>query len=230
MTVATPKLPDPPKLRLYSYARSSASWRARIGLALKRLSYEYVPVHLVQAGGQQRAPEYSAKNPMEQVPTLEIVRPSGVQRISQSIAILEWLEDYYPALPILPSDPYLRARARMLAELVNSGIQPFQNLSVTDHVKTALGADDKAWTKHFVGKGMLALERAARETAGRFAVGDFPTFADVCIVPQMASARRFGVDVTPLETLLRIEASCNALDAFAAAVPERQPDFEPAKG
>ncbi len=225
MTVATPQLPEPPKLRLFSYARSSASWRARIGLGLKRLSYEYVPVRF--AGGQQHAPEYVEKNPMEQVPTLEIVRPSGVQRISQSIAILEWLEEYFPALPLLPSDPSLRARARMLAELVNSGIQPFQNLSVTEHVKTALGADEKAWTKHFVGKGMVALERAARETAGRFAVGDFPSFADVCIVPQMASARRFGVDVAPLETLLRIEKSCNALDVFAAAVPERQPDFAP---
>jgi maleylpyruvate isomerase len=210
------------KLVLHNYWRSSASHRVRIGLGLKRLSYEYVAVDI--ARGAQHAEVYRAKNPIAQVPALEITEDSGERRtIAQSLPILEYLEERWPEVPILPGDPYLRARARMLAELVNSGIQPLQNLSTTNQVK-AIGGDPAEWTRGFVSAGLAAFARTAAETAGAFCVGDAPTIADCCLVPQLASARRFGADIAPLGQLLEIEARCLALPAFANAVPDQQPD------
>jgi maleylpyruvate isomerase len=208
-------------ISLYSYWRSSASWRVRIALGLKGVAFEYRAVHL---GGEQHAPEYAAKNPMQQVPTL--VLESG-QRISQSMAILEYLEETIPEPPLLPKEPWLRARARQLAEIVNSGVQPFQNTPSTSYVKDVLHGDEKAFARHFIGRGLAALERTAAETAGQFLVGDAPSFADVCLVPQLYGARRFGVDLAPLPLLVRVEAACDALPAFAAAHADRQPDKPP---
>jgi maleylacetoacetate isomerase len=210
------------KLVLHNYWRSSASHRVRIGLGLKRLSYEYVVVDI--AHGAQHAEAYRARNPIAQVPALEIVEDGGERRtITQSLPILEYLEERWPEVPILPRDPYLRARARMLAELVNSGIQPLQNLSTTNKVK-AMGGDPAEWTRGFVTAGLAAFARLAAETAGAFCVGDTPTIADCCLVPQLASARRFGADVASLGQLLEIEARCLALPAFANAAPDQQPD------
>lgn len=213
------------KLVLHNYWRSSASHRVRIGLGLKQLAYEYVAVNLLTSG--QRAAAYVARNPMAQVPTLEITEDDGtVRALSQSLPILEYLDERWPAHPILPADPYLRAKARGIAEIVNSGIQPLQNLTTTTKVKE-LGGDEKAWTRGFIASGMTALARAVAETAGRCCVGDTPTIADCCLIPQLASARRFGVDVGSMPQLLEIEAHCLALPAFADAAPDRQPDATP---
>ncbi|HEY1556267.1 MAG TPA: maleylacetoacetate isomerase [Kofleriaceae bacterium] len=210
------------KLVLHNYWRSSASHRVRIGLGLKQLAYEYVVVNIVHE--EQHADAYRAKNPMAQVPALEITEDDGrVLSINQSLPILEYLDERWPEHPLLPRDPYLRARCRGLAEIVNSGIQPLQNLSTTKQV-TAFGGDAATWPKPFVADGLAAFERAARATAGRFCVGDTPTIADCCLIPQLASARRFAVDYAPHELLVAIEARCLALPAFADAAPDRQPD------
>jgi maleylpyruvate isomerase len=210
------------KLVLHNYWRSSASHRVRIGLGLKRLAYDYVAVNILHE--DQHADAYRARNPIAQVPALEITEDGGERRtIAQSLPILEYLEERWPEVPILPRDPYLRARARMLAEIVNSGIQPLQNLSTTNRVK-AIGGDPAEWIRGFVSAGLAAFARTAAETAGAFCVGDAPTIADCCLVPQLASARRFQVDVAPLGQLLEIEARCLALAAFAGAAPDQQPD------
>ncbi|QDE71209.1 maleylacetoacetate isomerase [Myxococcus xanthus] len=216
-------------LRLYSYWRSSASWRVRIGLHLKGLKFDYVPVHLVKDGGEQNSAAYRAVNPMRTLPTLEWTEADGsVRRLSQSLPVLEYLDERFPAPALLPADAFLRAKSRMLAEMVNSGIQPLQNLSVMQHVKQALDADDKAWSAYWNTRGLEALEAAVQSTVGRFCVGDAVSLADVCLVPQLYGARRFGVDLSPYPTLLRIEAECQALPAFQAAQADRQPDAVPA--
>ncbi|HEU0033825.1 MAG TPA: maleylacetoacetate isomerase [Kofleriaceae bacterium] len=213
------------KLVLHNYWRSSASHRVRIGLALKNLEYEYVAVNIVQ--GAQRSDEYLRRNPMAQVPTLEIHEDDGnVFAITQSLPILEYLDERFPEVPIMPRDIYLRARTRGLAEIVNSGIQPHQNLMTTSKLK-ALGYDDASWVHGFISEGLLAFARACAETAGKFCIGDTPTIADCCLVPQLQSARRFKVELEgkePFAQLLAIEARCLALPAFAAAMPHEQPD------
>jgi maleylpyruvate isomerase len=216
-------------LRLHSYWRSSASWRVRVGLHLKGLKFDYAAVHLLQDGGQQHSEAYRALNPMRTLPTLEWTEEDGTQRrLSQSLAILEYLEARHPSPPLLPKDPYLAAKARMLAEMVNSGIQPLQNLSVMQRIKSELKADEKAWSAYWNVRGLEALEAAVKPTAGRYCVGDEVSLADICLVPQLYGARRFAVDLTPYPTLLRIEAACNELPAFQAAHPDRQPDAQPA--
>lgn len=210
------------KLVLHNYWRSSASHRVRIGLELKELAYDYVVVNLLHA--QQHEEAYRARNPMGQVPTLEITEDDGtVRAIAQSLPILEYLEERFPERPILPKDLFLRARTRELAEIINSGIQPLQNLSTTKAVK-AFGGDEVVWPKSFIANGLIAFERVARDTAGKFCVGDTPTIADCCLVPQLASARRFGVDISKHDLLLGIEERCLALPAFQNAAPDRQPD------
>ncbi|WP_373046672.1 maleylacetoacetate isomerase [Vulgatibacter sp.] len=206
-------------MKLYGYWRSSASWRVRIALAFKGLAYEYVPVHLVKDGGEQHGAAHQRRNPMEQVPVLEV---DGV-RLAQSMAILEYLEETHPAPALLPAAPFARAKARQLAEVINAGIQPLQNLGVIQQVK-ALGSDEKAWAAHWIRKGLAALEVEAAESAGRFLVGDAPSFADVCLVPQLYASRRFGIDPADYPTLARIEATCAALEPFAKAHADAQPD------
>lgn len=215
-------------MKLYSYWRSSCSWRVRIGLNLKGLAYTYEAVHLIKDGGQQNSEAYRALNPMRTVPTLELEEGGVVRRLSQSIAILEYLEERYRTPALLPSEPLLRARVRMLAEMVNSGIQPLQNLSVLQFVKGELKADDKAFAAHWNTRGLVALEAAVKETAGTYCVGDTVSLADIFLVPQLHGARRFGVDLTAFPTLTRIEAACDKLPAFQAAHPDRQPDAVPA--
>jgi maleylpyruvate isomerase len=208
-------------VKLYGYWRSGATWRVRIALAWKGVPYEYQPVNLL-SGAQHQEP-YSALNLMESVPLLEWHDGGAVRRLAQSLAILDHLEQRFPTPPLLPADPWLRARARQLAEIVNSGIQPFQTPLVLGKVK-AFGGDDRAWVEFFLGRGFTALEEETSRTAGRYCVGDAPSFADCCLVPQLYSARRFKVDLEPFPTLTRIESACEALPAFQAAHPDRQPD------
>jgi len=212
------------KLRLHTYWRSSASWRVRIGLGLKGIPWEPHHVHLLRDGGQHRGEAHRSRNPMAQVPVLEVEEDDGsAHTFSQSLAILEWLEERFPdaGAPLLPRDPAARARARMLAEVVNAGIQPLQNLSVTQHLKE-LGVDEAAWVRRFVKKGMDGLEALAGE--GPFLVGDAPSIAECCLVPQLYSCRRFGVELGVYPKLLAVEARCVALPAFAEAHPDRQAD------
>jgi maleylpyruvate isomerase len=210
------------KLVLHNYWRSSASQRVRIGLGLKGLAFDYVVVNIVKA--DQFVDAYRSKNSMSQVPTLEITEDDGtVRAVNQSLPILEYLNERFPDPPILPTDLWLRARCRGLAEIVNSGIQPLQNLTTTNQIK-AIGGDAVVWPKKFIADGLMAFERAAADISGAFCVGDYPTIADCCLIPQLTSARRFGVDVTPFTRLLAIEERCLALPAFASAAPDRQPD------
>lgn len=209
-------------MKLYGYWRSSASWRARIALNLKGLSYEYVPVNLAE--GVQHREAYRAVSPAGTVPTLEFVEGGRTIRLQQSMAIMEYLEELHPAPALLPRDPVMRARTRMLAELINSGIQPLQNLKVIQYVEKTLEGDKKAFAAHFIREGLEALEKMAQETAGAFLVGEQPTVADICLIPQLYGARRFGVDLAPFPVLLRAEESCNANAAFAAAHADKQPD------
>ena len=178
-------------MKLYNYWRSSASWRVRIALAYKGIAYEYVAVNILPAVGDNRQEAYRALNPMAQVPTL--VLDDGRQ-ISQSLAILEYLEELAPKPSLLPADPYLRARARQLAELVNAGIQPFQNLPTLKLFSDG-GLDAKKTAADFIARGLDALQASAEPTAGTFLVGDAPSFADVCLAPQLNAARRFELDV-----------------------------------
>jgi len=209
-------------MKLYNYWRSTSSHRVRIALHLKGIPYEYVAVNLLE--GKQHEADHRARSPMSKVPVLEL---DDGHRITESMAIIEYLDDIQATPPLLPRDPYLRARARMLAEMVNSGIQPLQNRSLNQYIKKVLGADDKTFTHHWIEQGLHALEVAVAETASRFCVGDEPSLADVYVVPQMLGSRRFGVDVEVLPTLRRIEDACAELKGFKDAAPDRQPDAQP---
>jgi maleylpyruvate isomerase len=220
------------KLVLHNYWRSSASHRVRIGLHLKGLAFEYRAVDIVK--GAHHSDAYRAMNPHAQVPTLEVIEDDGSSRlVTQSLAILEYLDERWPDAPsLLPANTghdaaFARARARALAEIVNSGIQPFQNLSTTRAIKQ-LGGDDAAWVKPWIAQGLASFAALVTDTRrlcpGRFSVGDEPTIADCCLIPQLASARRFGVDPSHLGLLVEIEQACLALPAFQAAAPDQQPD------
>ncbi len=209
-------------LRLWSYWRSSSAWRVRIGLALKGLDYEPRPVNLL-AGEQFDAPHH-ARNPMDQVPVLEAVESGHAVRLAQSMAILHWLDERYPQPPLLPEDLDGRARVRMIAELVNSGIQPLQNALVLRRIKEKVPGWEKEWGRMWNERGLEALERVVADGAGRFCHGDRPGLADCYLVPQLYAARRFGLDPALWPTLRRIELACEALPAFRAAHPDSQPD------
>lgn len=211
-------------IKLYSYWRSSASWRVRIALHLKGIRFEYVPVHLLT--GEQKSDAHHARNPMEQVPALELEIDGKRRVLAQSMAILEFLEETYPEVPLLPKDAFLRARCRELAEAVNSGIQPHQNTGPIGRIEALQPGAGKASARHYNEVGLAALEERVKETAGRFCVGDRPSFADLCLVPQLASARRFEVERVEerFPTLVGIERACNELSAFRDAHPDAQPD------
>lgn len=211
-------------MKLHSYWRSSCTYRVRIALFVKGVAYDLVPVHLLKDGGQQHRPEYQALNPMGQVPLLEVEEGGVTRVIAQSMAILEYLEERYPDPPILPKDRYLRAKARQLAETVNAGIQPFQNTSTAKWVKDELKADETAWVRHWMTRGLDALERSTAEVAGRYSVGEDVSIADMCLVPQMYAAQRVGVEMSGWPTLVRVAKACGELPAFQAAHPDRQPD------
>ncbi|KAM9293850.1 maleylacetoacetate isomerase [Gastrophryne carolinensis] len=205
-----------PQPLLFGYFRSSCTWRVRIALALKGIEYDLHAINLIQDGGQQKTDEYKRVNPMQQVPALRI---DGVN-LSQSLAIIEYLEETRPNPPLLPRDPIKRAQCRMISDLIASGIQPMQNLPVLQRA-----GDGKAeWAQHFIHVGFQALELMLQGTAGRYCVGDEVTMADLCLVPQVANADRFKVDMAPFPIIARINQSLLQLEAFQVSHPSRQPD------
>jgi maleylpyruvate isomerase len=209
-------------LRLYSYWRSSSAWRVRIGLALKGLPHELVAVDLLAQ--EQFGEAHRARNPMAQVPVLEVEDGGRTLRLPQSMAILEWLDERFPDPPLLPADLDGRARVRALAEHVNSGIQPMQNAIVLRMLREKVPGWDREWARTFIARGLDALERAVADGAGRFCHGDAPGLADCYLVPQLGNARRFEVDLAPYPRLRRIEEACMALEPFRVAHPDHQPD------
>lgn len=213
-------------LQLYTYWRSSAAYRVRIGLGLKGLDYRSEPVHLVQDGGQQHASAYVELNPQELVPVLR----HGDRVLRQSMAILEYLDETWPQpAPLLPGDAAGRARVRALAQAIACEVHPLGNLRVLQYLERELGqaADARqAWLRHWIGEGLGALERLLADDpdTGRFCHGDTPGLADCVLVPQLYNARRFGLEPARWPQLARIEQACLPLPAFAAAMPEAQPD------
>ncbi len=213
-------------MKLHGYFRSSAAYRVRIALGLKGLPYEYVPVHI--AKGRQFDAPFTVMNPQSLVPVLE---EDGGRLLAQSIAIIEYLEETRPGPALLPATPEARQRVRSLALLVACEIHPLNNLRVLKYLTDVLQvteAQKLAWYTHWVATGLEALERrlAAEPETGRFCHGDLPGLADICLVPQLANARRFSVDLAPYPTLRRIDEACAVLPAFAAALPANQPDAE----
>jgi maleylacetoacetate isomerase len=213
------------EMKLHGYFRSSAAWRVRIALGLKGLSAGLVPRHLRKGG--QSAPDYLALNPQGLVPALEV---AGQGALTQSLAIVEWLEETQPGPKLLPADAWGRARVRALAQIIACDIHPIQNLRVLQYLKRQMGQDQTAidaWSRHWIATGLEAFEaRLAEPATGRFCHGDAPGLADLCLVPQLGNARRFGLDLTPYPRILGIEAECRTLPAFQAAEPEAQPDAE----
>lgn len=211
------------KLTLHGYWRSSSAWRVRIALNFKDLPYQYAAVHLLEDGGQQHGEDFRAKNPMRQVPVLELEEGAETVRLAQSIAIIEYLDSRFPEPPLIPADLVLAAKARQMAEIVNAGIQPLQNLRLIQEV-VALGGDKSEWSRKWIENGFAALEAEAVPHASRYLLGDRVTVADLFLVPQMYNARRFGVDLGPFPTLARCARACEELPPFAAAHPDKQPD------
>ena len=215
-------------LTLYSYWRSSAAYRVRIGLNLKDLAYEIRPVHLVRDGGMQHGEGYRALNPQQLVPTLV----HGDRALTQSLAILEYLDETWKATaPLLPGTPPERARVRALAQLVACDIHPLNNLRVLQYLRREAGIEQPGidtWMRHWMHEGLAAMEAmlASSPDTGTFCHGNLPGLADCCLVPQLYNARRFSMDLTPYPTLVRIESDCLMLPAFDVARPERQPDAE----
>lgn len=214
---------------LYNYWRSGTSHRVRIALNLKGLPYDYRAVALTE--GAHRSPAFLAINPQGLLPTLVESDADGMPTrvISQSLAILEWLDDAHPTPPLLPTDPDGRARVRALATLVACDIHPVNNLRILKYLETELGLDSEArnaWCRRWISDGFAALEAmlTAQAGTGRFCHGDRPGVADICLVPQIFSAGRFGTDLGPYPTIRRINEACLALPAFADAHPPNQPD------
>lgn len=211
-------------MKIYGYFRSSAAYRVRIALNLKGLTPEATSLHLVK--GQQRASDYLALNPQGLVPSL--VTDEG-KVLTQSLAIIDWLEDTHPEPPLLPADALGRARVRGLALAIACDIHPLNNLRVLNYLTNTLGVSDEqknGWYRYWIDTGFEALEQrlASERETGRFCHGDTPTLADICLVPQVANAHRFKMDLSPYPKIMRIDAACQALPAFANAVPEKQPD------
>ncbi len=214
-------------MKLYTYFRSTAAYRVRIALNLKELAYDAVPVHLLRDGGEQLADSYRALNPSALLPTLD----DDGSVIGQSLAIIEYLEETRPQVPLLPTSAVDRARVRALALTVAADTHPLGNLRVLKYLKGQLKVAEEVkveWQQHWLRTGMATLERLLADDArtGRYCHGDTPTLADCCLVPQVFGAQRFGVDLAPYPTIMRIFAACAELPAFQQAHPSQQPDAE----
>jgi maleylpyruvate isomerase len=210
-------------MRLHGYFRSSAAYRVRIALNLKGLAAEHLPHHLRK--GEQCAPSYLAINPQGLVPTLE--NEAGAI-LTQSLAIIEWLDETYPEPPLLPKDPLRRAKVGAFALAVACDIHPVQNLKVLARLRQLGLPEEKVteWAAWVNREGLAACEALIADESGPFCFGAMPTVADLCLVPQLANARRFGVDVSPYPRLLEAEAAAKEMKAFADAAPDKQPDAE----
>ncbi len=210
-------------IKLYSYFRSSSSYRVRIALGLKELDFTIEPVHLLKQGGEQFFADFTQKNAAAKIPVLD---HDGLI-IAQSMAILEYLEETFPTKPLLPKNPYQRALNRQLCEIINSDIQPLQNLSVLGRLTGTLGIseDDKLkWVQHWIRLGLKSFETLAQKTAGQFSMGDQPTMADCFLIPQVYNANRFSVDLTPYPTIEKIQKNSLNWPAFQKAHPDQQID------
>ena len=211
-------------MKLYSYFRSSAAYRVRIALNLKGLPYEMVPVHLTKDGGHQRAPAFRAVNPQMRVPALKL---SSGEVLTQSLAIIEYLDEIDPERPLLPPDALARAKVRAVAQLITCDIHPLNNLVALQYLKRTLKHEQPeidAWYHHWVIEGFTALE--AMIAPGPYACGAHVTLADVCLVPQVYNARRLKVPLDNFPKIVGVEAACLKLAAFDKARPENQPDAE----
>ncbi len=211
-------------MTLYSYFRSSAAYRVRIAFNFKGLSYETAPIHLQKEGGQNRKPAYRAINPQMRVPALRL--DSG-ELITQSLAIIEYLDEIHPQPPLLPRAPVERAQVRALSQLVACDIHPLNNLGPLRYLKNELGQDQSkidAWYQHWILEGFDAVEAMIR--SGPYAYGAEVTLADLCLVPQVANARRLKVPLDRFPGIVAVDAACAKLSAFEAARPENQPDAE----
>ncbi len=211
-------------MKLYSFFRSSAAYRVRIALNLKDLSYETVAIHLQRQGGENLRPDYRAVNPQMRVPALRLA--SG-ELLTQSLAIIEYLDEIHPQPRLLPSNPIERAKVRALAQLIACDIHPLNNTSPLRYLKNQLGQDQTqidAWYRHWIVVGFEALEAMVRP--GPYAFGTEVTLADICLVPQVANARRFKVPLDAFPKIVAIDAACAKLAAFDKARPENQPDAE----
>ena len=211
-------------MKLYSYFRSSAAYRARIALNLKGLPYEMESIHLTKGGGRQHTPEYRAVNPQQRVPALAL---DNGDVLIQSLAIIEYLDETHPEPPLLPKDPVARAHVRAVAQAIACDIHPLNNTSPLFYLKNAMKHDQdtiNAWYAHWVTVGFEALEALLRP--GPYSFGDKVTLADVCLVPQVANARRFNVPLDKFPKIVAVDAACLKLPAFDKARPENQPDAE----
>jgi len=214
-------------MKLYTFFRSSASYRVRIALNLKGLSYERAPIHLRRGGGEQLSAAYKAINPQALVPALE----ENGRVLTQSLAIVEYLEETHPEPALLPREPADRALVRSMAMIIACEVHPIQNLRVLNYVKKEYRQTDEQvnhWAQHWIDLGLGALEQmiVAQTQRGKFCFGNTPTLADICLVPQLGNARRYGCDLSKYPAILQIEKHCMAIPAFADAAPEKQPDAE----
>jgi maleylacetoacetate isomerase len=210
-------------LQLHSYFRSSAAYRVRIALGLKGLDAQILPVHLVKNGGEQRSAAYRAINPAGLVPAL--VDDGHV--LTQSLAIIEYLEELHPQPPLLGRSPLERAHIRALALDIACEIHPLNNVRVLNYLQDEMGLDEEQkmrWYRHWTETGLATVEARLAHTAGQFCVGDSPSLADCCLVPQVFNAQRFACKLAPFPTVMAVHARCSALTAFQQAAPEMQPD------
>ena len=211
-------------MKLYSYFRSSAAYRMRIALHLKGLEFETVSIHLTRDGGRQHGQEFRAVNPQKRVP---VVTLDNGEVLLQSVAIMEYLEEVCPDPPLLPKDPIERARVRAVAQIIACDIHPLNNVSTLNYLRNALKVDQSAiqeWYRHWIVIGFEAVEELIRP--GPYAFGPHVTIADICIVPQVANARRFKVPLERFPNIVAVDAAATKLSAFEAARPDLQPDAE----
>ena len=214
-------------MKLYTFLRSSASFRVRITLNLKNLSYDQIPIHLRRGGGEQFTANYQNINAQALVPTLE----DDGHYLIQSLAIVEYLEEKYPSPPLLPKAAADRAVVRSMALVIACEVHPIQNLRVLNYIKNEYQQNDEQvnrWAQHWIELGLAALEQMinAQTARGTFCFGDTPTLADICLVPQLGNARRFGCDLSRYPKILSVEKACIVIPAFADAAPDKQPDAE----
>ncbi|KAH8293821.1 hypothetical protein KR054_005078 [Drosophila jambulina] len=206
---------------LYSYWSSSCSWRVRIALNLKEISYEIKPTSLLKTvSNHAYTPEYLEVNPMQTVPALKIDGHS----LCDSVAIMHYLEQTRPQPALLPQDPVARAKVHEIVQLICSGIQPLQNSSVLDLIGKDKSLD---WAQHWISRGFRGLERVLSQSAGKYCVGNELTIADICLVPQVRNARRYKADLSPYPTIVRLDEELQELEAFKSTHPSKQPDCPP---
>lgn len=210
-------------IKLYSYFRSSSSYRVRIALNLKNLDYQIVPIHLLKDGGEQFKSEFKKLNAAQRIPAIDI---DGAI-VSQSVAIMEFLESQFPQPALYPSDPLKKAHCRQLIEIINSDIQPLQNLSVLKKLVIDYGFDESKkedWIRHWIRLGFNSFESLLSKTSGQFCLDDKPGVADCYLAPQVFNAQRFNLDMNPYPRIRSIYQNCMELEAFQKAAPENQPD------